>query len=250
MSDTTDKDRERADGLAEYLAEFTSGKGWTEADCILETLQEVRADERATEARAAVSPTAQLREAAKLLREPYDRRCTTTNNSQLNTGKCKDEAVRCYNCRVKTFLVGIGEDAPVSPTEDREAARAWVEPTTADALAVLTNVSFADTVPDHVELVRIGLAHERAAFGEVFREVARRVTDMAIEEIAMKAERRATEHDRQAIVGWNTGHKVLGNESTVKASELRRFAEILRSGEVAKVACDDDCPACRVKVPS
>lgn len=47
MSKSTEKDRERADGLADYLADFTSGRGSTEADCIFEALQEARADERA-----------------------------------------------------------------------------------------------------------------------------------------------------------------------------------------------------------
>lgn len=47
MTEPTDKDRERADGLAEYLAEFTSGKGFTEADCIFDALQDIRKDERA-----------------------------------------------------------------------------------------------------------------------------------------------------------------------------------------------------------
>ncbi len=47
MSEPTDADRERADDLAEYLADFTYGKGYTEADCIFDALQDARKNERA-----------------------------------------------------------------------------------------------------------------------------------------------------------------------------------------------------------
>lgn len=52
MSAPIEQDRERAESLVEYLADFTSGKGLTKVDCVLEDLESVRADERARIVRA------------------------------------------------------------------------------------------------------------------------------------------------------------------------------------------------------
>jgi hypothetical protein len=70
VTEPTKKDRERADDLAEYLAEFTSGKGYTEADCIFDALQDTRKDERArivASLRAAGRPRGPLHEVAAFI---------------------------------------------------------------------------------------------------------------------------------------------------------------------------------------